>query len=296
MEEAIRKSQVLIEALPYIKKFFRKVFIIKFGGSALSDEKIRHSVLEDIMFMNYAGMKPVLVHGGGPFINEKLKEAKKKPRFVDGLRVTDKKTLEIVDSALTELNRTMVEEIKKMGAEAFGLSCKENRLIVAKKIQGTSEDVGFVGQVESVDTTVLTRLINTNIIPVVSPVAMGENGELYNINADEAASHLAMALKADKLFVLTNVRGIMKDKDDLGTLYGSLSLSDVKTLLDKKIVESGMIPKTKACMSALEGKVKKAHIIDGNLPHALLLEIFTDKGIGTEIIKLGRRTKATEGL
>lgn len=296
MEEAIRKSQVLIEALPYIKKFFGKVFIIKFGGSALSDEKIRHSVLEDIMFMNYAGMKPVLVHGGGPFINEKLKEAKKKPRFVDGLRVTDKKTLEIVDSALTELNRTMVEEIKKMGAEAFGLSCKENRLIVAKKIQGTSEDVGFVGQVESVDTTVLTRLINTNIIPVVSPVAMGENGELYNINADEAASHLAMALKADKLFVLTNVRGIMKDKDDLGTLYGSLSLSDVKTLLDKKIVESGMIPKTKACMSALEGKVKKAHIIDGNLPHALLLEIFTDKGIGTEIIKLGRRTKATEGL
>ena len=296
MEEAIRKSQVLIEALPYIKKFFGKVFIIKFGGSALSDEKIRHSVLEDIMFMNYAGMKPVLVHGGGPFINEKLKEAKKKPRFVDGLRVTDKKTLEIVDSALTELNRTMVEEIKKMGAEAFALSCKENRLIVAKKIQGTSEDVGFVGQVESVDTTVLTRLINTNIIPVVSPVAMGENGELYNINADEAASHLAMALKADKLFVLTNVRGIMKDKDDLGTLYGSLSLSDVKTLLDKKIVESGMIPKTKACMSALEGKVKKAHIIDGNLPHALLLEIFTDKGIGTEIIKLGRRTKATEGL
>ncbi|MBL7158103.1 MAG: acetylglutamate kinase [Candidatus Omnitrophica bacterium] len=292
----MRKSQVLIEALPYIKKFFGKVFIIKFGGSALSDEKIRHSVLEDIMFMNYAGMKPVLVHGGGPFINEKLKEAKKKPRFVDGLRVTDKKTLEIVDSALTELNRTMVEEIKKMGAEAFGLSCKENRLIVAKKIQGTSEDVGFVGQVESVDTTVLTRLINTNIIPVVSPVAMGENGELYNINADEAASHLAMALKADKLFVLTNVRGIMKDKDDLGTLYGSLSLSDVKTLLDKKIVESGMIPKTKACMSALEGKVKKAHIIDGNLPHALLLEIFTDKGIGTEIIKLGRRTKATEGL
>jgi len=296
MEEAIRKSNVLIEALPYIKKFYGKIFVIKFGGSALSDEKTRHHVLEDIVFMNYAGMKPVLVHGGGPFINEKLKEAKKKPRFADGLRVTDKKTLEIVDSALSELNRTMVEEIKKMGAEAFGLSCKENRLIVAKKITGTSEDVGFVGQVESVDTTVLARLINTNIIPVISPVAIGENGELYNINADEAASHLAMALKAEKFFVLTNVRGIMKDKSDPSTLYGSLSLSDVDALLNKKIVESGMIPKTRACIRALEGKVKKAHIIDGNLPHALLLEIFTDKGIGTEIIKLGRRTKATEGI
>ena len=296
MEEAIKKSNVLIEALPYIKKFYGKVFVIKFGGSALSDEKIRHHVLEDIVFMNYAGMKPVLVHGGGPFINEKLKEAKKKPRFVDGLRVTDKKTLEIVDSALSELNRTMVEEIKKMGAEAFGLSCKENRLIVAKKVTKTSEDVGFVGQVESVDTTVMEKLINTNVIPVISPVAMGENGELYNINADEAASHLAMALKAEKFFVLTNVRGIMKDKNDLTTLYGSLSLADVEALFKKKIIETGMIPKTTSCIRALEGKVKKAHIIDGNLPHALLLEIFTDKGIGTEIIKLGRRTKATEGL
>jgi len=296
MEEAIRKSSVLIEALPYIKKFSGKIFVIKFGGSALSDEKTRHNVLEDIVFMNYAGMKPVLVHGGGPFINDKLKEAKKRPRFVDGLRVTDKKTLEIVDSALAELNRTVVEEIKKMGAEAFGLSCKENRLIVAKKITKTSEDVGFVGQVELVDTTVLEKLINTSVVPVISPVAMGENGELYNINADEAASHIAMALKAEKFFVLTNVRGIMRDKEDLATLYGSLSLSDVEALLKKKIVDSGMIPKTKACMKALEGKVKKAHIIDGNLPHALLLEIFTDKGIGTEIIKLGRRTKATEGI
>ena len=296
MEEAIKKSHVLIEALPYIKKFFGKVLVIKFGGSALSDEKIRHNVLEDIVFMNYAGMKPVLVHGGGPFINEKLKEAHKKPRFVDGLRVTDKKTMEIVDSALTELNRTMVEEIKKMGSEAFGLSCKENRLIVAKKITGTTEDVGHVGKVESVDTTVLEKLINTNMIPVISPVAMGEGGELYNINADEAASHLAMALKAEKLFVLTNVRGIMKDRNDLNTLYESLSLSDVEALMNKKIIDSGMIPKTRACVNALEGKVKKAHIIDGNVPHALLLEIFTDKGIGTEIIKLGRRTKATEGI
>lgn len=295
MEEAIKKSSVLIEALPYIKKFFNKVFVIKFGGSALFDKNTRHSVLEDIVFMNYAGMKPVLIHGGGPFIDLKMKEARKKPRFVDGLRVTDKKTMEIVDSALTELNGILVEEIKKMGAEAFGLSGRENKLLVAEKLKH-KEDIGFVGEVESVDTTVLEKLIEANIIPVISPVALGSDSEIYNVNADEAASHIAMAFRAEKLFILTNVRGIMKDKDNLNTLYGSLSLSDAEILIKKKVIEEGMIPKTKACISALEGKVRKAHIIESSLPHALLLEIFTDKGIGTEIIKLGRRTKATEGL
>jgi len=295
MEEAIRKSKVLIEALPYIKKFFNKVFVIKFGGSALSDKGIRHSVLEDIVFMNYAGMKPVLVHGGGPFINEKLKMAKKKIRFVNGLRVTDKRTMEIVDSALTEVNAVLVNEIKEMGSEAFGLSGKENKLIVAKKIEHR-EDVGFAGAVRSLDTTVLEKLIDDNIIPVISPVAMGADGELYNVNADEAASHIAMAVKAEKLFVLTNVTGIMREQGNSETLYRSLSLSDAETLMKKKIISAGMIPKARACTRALEGKVKKAHIIDGNLSHALLLEIFTDKGIGTEIIKLGRRTKATDGL
>ncbi len=295
MEDAIKKSKVLIEALPYIKKFFHKVFVIKFGGSALSDKEIRHSVLEDIVFMNYAGMKPVLVHGGGPFINEKLKDAKKKPRFVEGLRVTDKKTMEIVDSALMEVNAVLVDEIKKMHSEAFGLSGKENRLIIAKKIK-RKEDIGFVGSVESVDTTVLGKLIDDNIIPVISPVALGSEGDLYNVNADEAASHIAMALKAEKFFILTNVTGIMREQGKPETLYPSLSLSDVDALLRKKIVSEGMIPKTRACTNALEGKVKKAHIINGTLSHALLLEIFTDKGIGTEIIKLGRQTKATEGL
>jgi acetylglutamate kinase len=295
MEDAIKKSSILIEALPYIKKFFNKVFVIKFGGSALSDEKTRRSVLEDIVFMNYAGMNPVLVHGGGPFINTRMKGAHKKPRFIDGLRVTDKRTMEIVDTALMELNGILVEEIKKLGAEAFGLSGKENKLITAKKIPH-KEGIGFVGTVESIDTTVLERLIETNIVPVISPVALGDNNELYNVNADEAASHLATALKAEKFFVLTNVRGIMKDKDNPDTLYPSLSLADAELLAKKKIIAEGMIPKTTACISALEGKVKKAHIIDSSLPHALLLEIFTDKGIGTEIIKLGRRTKATEGL
>jgi len=295
MEEAIRKSRVLIEALPYIKKFFSKVFVIKFGGSALGDENIRRGVLEDIVFMNYAGMKPILIHGGGPFISMKMKESRKKPRFIDGLRVTDKRTMEIVDSALTELNTILVEEIKKTGADAFGLSGKENKLMIAKKLDH-KEEIGFAGTVESVNTVVLERLIEANIVPVISPVGINNAGELYNINADEAASRIAIALRAEKLFILTNIRGIMKDRDNLDTLYRSLSMADVKELTDKGIITQGMIPKTKACISAVEAKVKKAHIIDGTLPHALLLEIFTDKGIGTEIVRLGKKTKATENI
>lgn len=295
MEDALKKSTVLIEALPYIKKFFHKVFVIKFGGSSLNDENTRKHVLEDIVFMHYSGMKPILVHGGGPLISMKMKEARKKPRFVNGLRVTDKKTMEIVDDALTELNEILVEEVKKLGAEAFGLSGKENKLLMAKKIE-CAENVGFAGTIDSVDTTIVERLLEANIIPVVSPVGIGEDGVLYNVNADEAASHIAMALKAEKLFILTNVKGIMKDKENPGTLYSSLSIADTEALTEKGIVAEGMIPKTKACIDALENKVKKAHIIDSNREHALLLEIFTDKGVGTEITKLGRRTKATEGL
>jgi len=295
MEEAIKKSTVLIEALPYIKKFFGKVFVIKFGGSALGDENLRKYVLEDIVFLHYAGINPVLVHGGGPLISMKMKEARLKPRFVDGLRVTDKKTMEIVDGALAELNGILVEEIKKLGAEAFGLSGKENKLLLAKKADN-SKNAGFIGTIDSVDTTVVSRLIETNMVPIVSPVAIGQDGELYNVNADEAASHLAVALKAEKLFIITNVRGIMRERERPETLFGTLSLDDTQALLEKNIIAEGMIPKTKACVNALEGKVKKAHIIDANLAHALLLEIFTDKGVGTEITKLGRRTKATEGI
>ncbi len=295
MEEAIKKSEVLIEALPYIKKFFKKNIIIKFGGSSLEDDNIRKSVLEDIVFMSLTGMRPVLVHGGGPYINEKLKEAGKRSKFVNGLRVTDKKTMEIVDGALTELNRKLVDEIKVMGREAFGLSGKENRLIIAKKII-SDPDIGYAGSVQSVDTTVLDKFLKDSIIPVISPVAMGEDGNLYNVNADEAASNIAVAIKAEKLLVLTNVKGIFRELNGERHLFHSLSLDDTKHLMKEGIIDSGMIPKAKACLLALEGKVKKAHIINSTLPHALLLEIFTDKGIGTEIVKLGRRTKATEGI
>jgi len=295
MEEAIKKSAVLIEALPYIKKFFKKKIVIKFGGNSLDDEKVRKSVLEDIVFMNFAGMNPVLIHGGGPHINAKLKQQGREYKFVNGLRVTDEETIKTVDEALGEVNYTLVNELKSLGTEAFGLSGKENKLLIAKKLQ-CEIDLGFVGNIQSVDTTVLDRLVETNMIPVISPVAIGADGFIYNINADEAAAHIAVAIKAEKLILLTNVAGVMKMGVDSDRLFHSLSLNDTRYLMEKGLIAGGMIPKAVACLKALEGKVKKSHIVSAQLPHALLLEIFTDKGIGTEIVKLGRRTKATEGV
>jgi len=282
MEEAIKKSQVLIEALPYIKKFFNKVVVIKFGGSTLHEESVRHMVLQDIVFMRYAGMKPVLVHGGGPKINEQLKKANIETKFVDGLRVTCERSLDVVDSVLMDLNKSIVKEMVDFGGEAFGLSGKENNMIKAVKKEGP--DLGFVGSVEKIDTTILNRLINTSIIPVICPVGKGNDNKLYNINADEAASSLAIALDAEKFVVLTNVRGVMEDKNDPDSLFHSLTTEKVTHLVKTGVIDGGMVPKTQACLHALKGGVRKAHIVDANLSHALLLEIFTDKGIGTEII------------
>lgn len=283
MEEAIKKSEVLIEALPYIKKFFGKVVVIKYGGSILHNKEIRRMVLQDIVFMRYAGMKPVLVHGGGPNISEKLKEANIETKFVDGLRVTCEKSMGVVDTVLSDLNKELVDEIISLGGEAFGLSGKENNMLRAEKKEG--KDLGYVGTVAEVDTTILRRLADTNIIPVICPVGKGADNKLYNINADEAASNIAIALGAEKFVLLTNVRGVMKDKDDPNSIFDSLSLDTTKHLIKTGIIAGGMVPKTNACLHALSGGVSKAHIVDANLSHALLLEIFTDRGIGTEITK-----------
>jgi acetylglutamate kinase len=232
--------------------------------------------------MKYAGMKPVLVHGGGPNINDKLKVANIETRFVDGLRVTCEKSIDVVDIALMEVNKELVERINFLGGEAFGLSGKENNMIQAVKREGP--DLGFVGSVEAVDTTILNRLIDTNIIPVVCPVAKGKDNKLYNINADEAASNIAIALNAEKFVVLTNVTGVMEKKGDPGSLFHSLTLETARHLIETGIIEGGMVPKTEACLHVLMGGVRKSHIVDAHLSHALLLEIFTDKGIGTEIV------------
>lgn len=284
MKEAIKKSEALIEALPYIKKFFEKVVVIKYGGAAVDEKGIDSGLLEDIVFMNYAGMRPILVHGGGPLISKFMKRAGIEPVFLCGRRVTNKESIYIIDKALHTINQQIVKELKELGTKAFGLSGRENNLIRVKKLK-TDVDLGFVGEVTSVDTTVVKQLIDDNIIPVIYPLGIGRDRNLYNVNADDVASEIAIALKAEKFVLLTNVRGIMKDKSDPSTLYNTLTVSKINKLINKKIIASGMIPKAFACVNAIKGGVKKAHILDAGIPHALLLEIFTDKGIGTEIIK-----------
>jgi len=284
VKEAIKKSKVLIEALPYIEKFFEKVVVIKYGGSAVDEKGIEKSILEDVMFMNYAGMRPIIVHGGGPLITKMMNKAGLEPKFVQGRRVTDSQAVHIIDKALRKINNAIVHRLNAMGAKAFGLSGRENNLIKVKKIR-SNPDLGFVGEVTSVDTTVVKRLIEDNIIPVVYPLGVGRDGNTYNVNADDVASELAIALKAEKFVLLTNVNGIMKDKDDPKTLYHTLKTSEVERLIKKKVIDSGMIPKARACANTTKGGVKKSHILNAKIPHALLLEIFTDKGIGTEIVR-----------
>jgi acetylglutamate kinase len=284
MKEAIRKSEVLIEALPYIRKFFEKTIVIKYGGSSVDEKGIEKGILEDIMFMNYAGMHPVVVHGGGPFISKMMKKEGIEPKFINGRRYTDARTIRIIDKALHTINRKIVGALRGMGAKAFGLSGRENDLIKVKKLN-PGYDLGFVGEVTSVDTTVLKRLVEDNIIPVIYPLGSGRDGELYNVNADDVASAIAAKMKAEKFVLLTNVMGVMKDRSDPKTLYKTLSSPDVNRLIKKKIIDSGMIPKAESCVRAVKGGVKKAHILDAGMPHAMLLEIFTDTGIGTEIVR-----------
>ncbi|MCK4851988.1 MAG: acetylglutamate kinase [Candidatus Omnitrophica bacterium] len=283
MEEAIKKSEILIEALPYIKEFFNKVIVIKFGGSSLHDRALRTSVLRDMVFMRYAGMRPVLVHGGGPDISKRLEQENIQTRFVDGLRVTCERSMGVVDSVLMGINRELVHEINGLGGEAFGLSGKENNMIQAVQREADGR-LGYVGSIAAIDTTVLERLIDTSMIPVICPVGRGRDGSIYNINADEAASSLAVAMDAEKFVLMTNVRGVMNDRERQDSLFHSLTLESLNRLIEEGAITGGMLPKVRACVNALEGGVRKAHVVEAALPHALLLEIFTDKGIGTEII------------
>ncbi len=284
MQEAIRKSGVLIEALPYIKSYANKIFVIKYGGSALVDSKIRKEVLQDIVFMSYVGIRPILVHGGGPFINEELKRLGKKVDFIDGLRVTTKETMEVVDKVLSDLNHSLVENIKQLGGRSHSLNTLKKDVIKVSPHK-KSKSLGFVGEIEKIETDVIKKVIRPRSVPVISSVGFGPDNNLYNVNADEVSSEIAVAVKAVKLVLLTDVKGIMKEKGNEDTLIPTLSIDETKLLIDKAVIQTGMIPKVRACTKALSGGVSKTHIIDAKIPHSLLLEIFTDKGIGTEIIK-----------
>lgn len=282
MQELVEKASILIEALPYIKKFRGKEILIKYGGSALTLEDIRADVLRDLVFLNYVGIKTILIHGGGTFITDNLKKRGVNSQFVNGLRVTTKEAMEVVIDTLADLNMNIVHDINRFGARAIGLSGHDAEIL--NVVKHTAEgDVGYVGDVTSVNLTPLKELTEFNIIPVIYPIGIDEKGEAYNVNADEAAAKIAVAMGVQKLLVLTNVKGIMTDPADESSLLSSVSADEVQDLIDRKVVTGGMIPKVRSCMTALRGGVKKAHIIDGRIPHSLLLEIFTDQGIGTEI-------------
>jgi len=285
MKRAIEKAGILIEALPYIKKFQHKVMVVKCGGRQLLNKHIINNILQDIVFMNCVGLNPILVHGGGPRINEELRKLGQRIEFHQGHRVTGKKTLEIVIKELGGLNQEMVKKINRLGAKAQGLSAGAGSVIKASRLKQHGRNIGFVGRVAAIEPQPLKELLSKNSVPVISPLGIGKNGQIYNINADMAAAEIAAKLDAWKLVLLTNVKGIMRDQSDENSLISTLRVGEIAGLLKRKVIREGMIPKVNACISALEKGVKKTHIIDGGIARSLLLEIFTDKGIGTQIVK-----------
>ena len=284
MEEAIKKADVLIEALPYIKKFHRKIVVIKYGGSILGEDKIRRGVLEDIVFLSFMGLKAILVHGGGPNISDRMRASGKKTEFVDGMRVTDEETLGVVEEELKTLNSVIVKEITELGGKAVGLNGKDRGIIQAEK-KKAKIDLGLVGKVTKINAQALEAELKSSHVLVVLPMGAGPDGKAYNVNADESAASISGALAAEKLVLLTNVRGIMRNADDPNSFISTLTVEEARALIENKVIQQGMIPKVEACIAALEKGVKKTHIIDARIPHALLLEIFTDQGVGTEIVK-----------
>jgi acetylglutamate kinase len=289
-KELIKKANILVEALPYIRSFYGKTFVIKYGGAAQTEEALKHAFAQDVVLMSYIGIRPIVVHGGGPRISATMKKMGKKPSFVDGHRVTDEETMDIVEMVLGGLvNKQIVSLINAHGGRAVGLSGKDGGLIKAKKKRISKSDfnedeyidIGFVGEVTEVCPDALVSLDRDGFVPVISPVGTGSKGETLNINADEISSAIATSLKAEKLIFLTDVGGI-KDKKD--NVLSTLSRTQAKKLITSKTIAGGMLPKVKAALNAVEGGVKKTHIVDGRVPHCLLLEIFTQEGIGTEIV------------
>ena len=283
MDEIVKKASILIEAIPYIHAFRRKIFVIKYGGSILDDTKIRHNVLQDIVFLSYVGIRVIIVHGGGPHISARVKEQGLKSEFVNGIRVTDKATLKIVSEELDKLNKTIVQEIKALKGDVTGLKGEENIISVKKK--KAEKDLGFVGAITAVNKETLEGHLSQGQITVVSPMGISVEKQPHNVNADEVASAIANSMRAEKLVLLTNVPGVMRDPSDVKSLISSLTIKQVDQLIKNGIIHGGMIPKVSSCVEALQGKgVHKTHIVDARLPHALLLEFFTDQGVGTQII------------
>jgi acetylglutamate kinase len=286
-DEFIKKAEVLVEALPYIQKFYGKSVVVKYGGNAMVNEELKNLVMQDIVLLKYIGMKPIIVHGGGPDISSTLKKFDVKSEFVNGLRVTDSFTMDVAQMVLVgKTNKEIVKNINEKGGKAAGLSGLDGRLIECRKhfetVNGVQTDIGYVGEITKVNTEMIELLASDEYIPVIAPIGIGPDGHSYNINADTVASEVAIAMKAEKLILLTDTEGVINSRTN--ELLEFLTVEEVYQLIDEGIITSGMIPKVLGCVEAIRNGVLATHIIDGRIPHCLLLEIFTHKGIGTMII------------
>lgn len=289
MESIIKKAGILIEALPYIQKLSGKTIVIKYGGNAMINDDLKNSVMEDITLLKYIGVNPVIVHGGGPDINRTLDKFDIKSKFINGLRVTDAATMEVAQMVLVgKTNKEIVSLLNKKGGKAIGLSGIDGNLIECERlttdVDGEETDLGFVGKITNINSKVIDLIANDEYIPVIAPIGVGKNGESYNINADTVAGEIAAALKAEKLMLLTDVEGVKMSKDS-EDIISALTAAEVHELINNKVINGGMIPKVLGCIEALNKGVGRTHIIDGRIPHCILLEIFTFRGIGTMITK-----------
>jgi acetylglutamate kinase len=278
------RAQILVEALPYFQEWHGKTIVVKYGGAAMTEPDLQHQVMQDVVLMQYVGINPILVHGGGPEVSEAMKKAGKEPAFVRGLRVTDAETMEIAEMVLAgKTNKAIVSQLHQQGGRAVGLSGKDGSLFVARKMLVDGADLGFVGEVEEVNPHVLETLIAGRYVPVICSIAVGRGGETYNINADHVAGRLAGELRAQKLVLLTDVKGILEDVNDPASILSELTADRARELIATGKVDRGMIPKVEACLMALERGVPRTHILDGRAPHSLLTELFTNRGVGTMI-------------
>ncbi len=281
------KAEVLIEALPYIQKFNGKTIIVKYGGSAMVDEELKKKVIEDVALLKLVGFKPVIVHGGGKEISKWVDKCGMETHFINGLRVTDAPTMEIAEMVLNKVNKDLVTHLEQLGIKACGVSGKDGAMLKVDKKYSNGEDIGFVGEIKEVNTNVINTLLENDFLPVICPIGVDDAFNSYNINADDAACAIAKALKAEKLAFLTDIEGVYKDKDDPDTLISELDLDEANSLINDGYIGGGMLPKLNNCIDAVENGVSRVHIMDGRISHCLLLEIFTNKGIGTAILHKG---------
>lgn len=283
MNQYLEKANVLIEALPYIQRFNRKIIVVKYGGSAMADEELKKKVIADVVLLKLVGFKPIIVHGGGKEISRWVEKLGMKPKFVNGLRVTDTETMEVAEMVLNKVNKELVAHVQELGVKGVGLSGKDGGMLKVKKRYADGEDIGYVGEVTEVNPKILLDMIEKDFLPIVCPIGMDDQFDTFNINADDVACAIAKAVGAEKLAFLTDIEGVYRDKDDPSSLISELTVSEAKELMNSGIVGGGMIPKLGNCIDAVENGVAGVHILDGRIPHFLLLEIFTNKGIGTAI-------------